>query len=141
MIENNLRSRTTTTSSGKNEGGKAPMFNIDHSVLIMSSLVKFMTTIVSWRDRLRLACAVELKIRTSKKALCLSHSQKPSALMSNRAAVEELAKIGIKVSPVSGCKAGSTETCLHTSLISLADRLRMPSCRIEGKPPKGQLKA
>ena len=82
----------------------------------------------------------ELKTLTSKNARCRSLPQKLSAAMSSRAPSSRLAVLCNNCSPVTGCRLGSVPTLWHTSIRKSAVISRISLWRIDGNPPRGQLK-
>ena len=67
--------------------------------------------------------------------------QKPLAAMSRCAPSWALEVAPMRTSPVIGCRSGSMQTSLQTSVRRLAVRSLISLCLMDGKPPFGQDRA
>ena len=82
-----------------------------------------------------------MNIRTSENVLSNRPPQKPLAAMSSRAPSCAFEVAPVRTFPVIGCRSGSMQTSLQTSVRTLAVRSLISLCLIDGKLPVGQDRA
>ena len=113
------------------------MLYLDDRPFVCPSLLQLMSPVTSSSTCLQLEGACELNTLTSKNALLLLLSQKFWAFTSNLAPSSVLVLLCGKVSPVSGCRAGSMVTLGQTSVRNCASKSLMQLCGIDGIAPFG----